>query len=135
MRLGTPAACHVRAWSQALRSRGLSISIDDFGTGYSSLSYLKRLPVDTLKIDISFIRDLTRSDDDVAIVRAIIALAHNLGMQVTAEGIETPEQLAVLRELKCDTGQGFLFSPAVPSTAFEALYRQGIRVPANAVPG
>ena len=115
----------------ALRQRGLSISIDDFGTGYSSLSYLKRLPVDTLKIDISFIRDLTRSDDDVAIVRAIIALAHNLGMQVTAEGIETVEQLALLRELKCDTGQGFLFSPGLPPAAFEALYRHGIAVPAN----
>ncbi|MFP5350766.1 MAG: EAL domain-containing protein [Gammaproteobacteria bacterium] len=118
----------------ALRHRGLSISIDDFGTGYSSLSYLKRLPVDTLKIDISFIHDLTRSDDDVAIVRAIIALAHNLGMQVTAEGIETTEQLAVLRELRCDTGQGFLFSPAVPATAFEALCRNGIRLPTSATP-
>ncbi len=115
----------------ALRRRGLSISIDDFGTGYSSLSYLKRLPVDTLKIDISFIRDLTRSDDDVAIVRAIIALAHNLGMQVTAEGIETIEQLALLRELKCDAGQGFLFSPGLPPAAFEALYRHGIAVPAS----
>lgn len=118
----------------ALRHRGLSISIDDFGTGYSSLSYLKRLPVDTLKIDISFIRDLTRSDDDVAIVRAIIALAHSLGMQVTAEGIETVEQLTLLRELRCDTGQGFLFSPAVPVAAFESLCRSGIRLPASATP-
>jgi EAL domain-containing protein (putative c-di-GMP-specific phosphodiesterase class I) len=104
-----------------LQTRGLSISIDDFGTGYSSLSYLKRLPVDTLKIDISFIRDITRSHDDAAIVKAIIALAHSLDMKVVAEGVETREQFTALRALGCDAAQGFLFSPAVLATDFEKL--------------
>lgn len=105
-----------------LQARGLSVSIDDFGTGYSSLSYLKRLPVDTLKIDISFIRDITRSHDDAAIVKAIIALAHSLDMNVVAEGVETREQFTALRVLGCDAAQGFLFSPAVPPADFEKLY-------------
>jgi diguanylate cyclase (GGDEF)-like protein len=104
-----------------LQARGLSISIDDFGTGYSSLSYLKRLPVDTLKIDISFIRDITRSHDDAAIVKAIIALAHSLDMKVVAEGVETREQYTALRAIGCDAAQGFLFSPAVPAADFEKL--------------
>ncbi len=104
-----------------LQARGLSVSIDDFGTGYSSLSYLKRLPVDTLKIDISFIRDITRSHDDAAIVKAIIALAHSLDMNVVAEGVETREQFTALRVLGCDAAQGFLFSPAVPPADFEKL--------------
>ena len=98
------------------------MSIDDFGTGYSSLSYLKRLPVDTLKIDISFIRDITRSHDDAAIVKAIIALAHSLDMNVVAEGVETREQFVALRVLGCDAAQGFLFSPAVPPADIEKLY-------------
>jgi EAL domain-containing protein (putative c-di-GMP-specific phosphodiesterase class I) len=104
-----------------LQARGLSISIDDFGTGYSSLSYLKRLPVDTLKIDISFIRDITRSHDDAAIVKAIIALAHSLDMKVVAEGVETREQYTALRAIGCDAAQGFLFSPAVLAADFEKL--------------
>jgi EAL domain-containing protein (putative c-di-GMP-specific phosphodiesterase class I) len=104
-----------------LQARGLSISIDDFGTGYSSLSYLKRLPVDTLKIDISFIRDITRSHDDAAIVKAIIALAHSLDMKVVAEGVETQEQYTALRAIGCDAAQGFLFSPAVLAVDFEKL--------------
>lgn len=105
-----------------LQARGLSVSIDDFGTGYSSLSYLKRLPVDTLKIDISFVRDITRNHDDYAIVKAIIALAHSLDMNVVAEGVETREQFTALRVLGCDAAQGFLFSPAVPPAEFEKLY-------------
>lgn len=105
-----------------LQAKGLSVSIDDFGTGYSSLSYLKRLPVDTLKIDISFIRDITRSHDDAAIVKAIIALAHSLDMNVVAEGVETREQFVALRVLGCDAAQGFLFSPAVPPADIEKLY-------------
>ncbi|MEW6331784.1 MAG: EAL domain-containing protein, partial [Pseudomonadota bacterium] len=104
-----------------LQGRGLSVSIDDFGTGYSSLSYLKRLPVDTLKIDISFIRDITRSHDDAAIVKAIIALAHSLDMKVVAEGVETREQFTALSVIGCDAAQGFLFSPAVPAEDFEKL--------------
>lgn len=104
-----------------LRALGLSASIDDFGTGYSSLSYLKRLPVDTIKIDMSFIRDITRSHDDSVIVKAIIALAHSLDMNVVAEGVETHEQFTALRVIGCDAAQGFLFSPAVPAAEFEKL--------------
>ncbi|MHB8742504.1 MAG: bifunctional diguanylate cyclase/phosphodiesterase [Sulfuricaulis sp.] len=111
-----------------LQSRGLSVSIDDFGTGYSSLSYLKRLPVDTLKIDISFIRDITRSHGDTAIVKAIIALAHSLDMQVVAEGVETHEQFTALRVLGCDAAQGFLFSPATPPAEFEELVKKSFAI-------
>ena len=104
-----------------LQTRGLWVSIDDFGTGYSSLSYLKRLPVDTLKIDISFIRDITTNRDDAAIVKAIIALAHSLDMNVVAEGVETREQFTILQTLGCDAAQGFLFSPAVLPADFKKL--------------
>ncbi|MBI3547065.1 MAG: EAL domain-containing protein [Gammaproteobacteria bacterium] len=109
-----------------LQSKGLSVSIDDFGTGYSSLSYLKKLPVDSLKIDISFIRDITTDRDDPAIVKAIIALAHSLDMGVIAEGVETQKQFTALRELGCNAVQGFLFSPAVPPAEFEKLYSRSL---------
>lgn len=109
-----------------LRDQGLKISIDDFGTGYSSLSYLKRLPVDFLKIDLSFIRDVTRNPEDAAIIKAIIVLAHSLDLTVIAEGVETPEQLALLREFGCDAAQGFLFSPALPPEEFEEFCRVGV---------
>jgi len=101
-----------------LKDRQLRISIDDFGTGYSSLSYLQRLPVDNLKIDQSFVAHMKPAGDSLEIVRGIITLAHSLGKQVIAEGVETGEQLALLRSLECDYGQGYLFSePMEPEAA------------------
>jgi diguanylate cyclase (GGDEF)-like protein/PAS domain S-box-containing protein len=93
-----------------LRNLGVQLSIDDFGTGYSSLSYLQRFPVDTLKIDRSFVTQMMENEENLAIVRTIVALAQNLGMDVVAEGVETEDQLALLRKLECENGQGFLFS-------------------------
>jgi diguanylate cyclase (GGDEF)-like protein len=96
-----------------LKSYGLQISMDDFGTGYSSLSYLRSFPFDKIKIDQTFVRGLGKREDSLAIVRAVISLGKNLGMTVTAEGVETDDQLGVLRQERCDEVQGFLFSPAV----------------------
>ena len=106
---------------QVLSTMGVHISIDDFGTGYSSLSYLRRFPLDKLKIDRSFVRDLLSNPDDASIVKAIISLAHNLRLRVVAEGVENAEQLAFLRELGCDQYQGFYCSPAVTADAFVKL--------------
>jgi len=93
-----------------LRELGVQLSIDDFGTGYSSLSYLQRFPIDTLKIDRSFVTQMMENEENLAIIRTIVALAQNLGMDVVAEGVETEDQLALLRKLECENGQGFLFS-------------------------
>ena len=100
---------------KTLRDLGVTIAIDDFGTGYSSLNYLARLPMDTLKIDRSFVEDMTQSPESRTIVSTIISLAHTLGHKVVAEGVETEEQLNLLRLLGCDELQGFLLSRPVAS--------------------
>lgn len=104
-----------------LRSRGIHISIDDFGTGYSSLSYLKRFPIDALKIDRSFVTDVTSNPDDAAIATAIILMGHSLKLSVVAEGVETENQLAFLKVLQCNEVQGYLFSPPVPADRAQTL--------------
>ena len=111
----------VVARMQALRQLGVRFSIDDFGTGYSSLSYLKRFKIDKLKIDQSFVRDIQHDPDDAAIVTAIIGLAHSLGFQTIAEGVEPQEQLDFLRAQHCDEIQGYFYSKPVPAEAFARL--------------
>ena len=102
-----------------LRELGVQLSIDDFGTGYSSLSYLQRFPIDTLKIDRSFVTQMMENEENLAIVRTIVALAQNLGMDVVAEGVETEDQLKLLRKLECENGQGFLFSTPLGGNQLE----------------
>jgi diguanylate cyclase (GGDEF)-like protein/PAS domain S-box-containing protein len=107
---------------QSIRAMGVTIAIDDFGTGFSSLSYLAKLPVDTLKIDRSFVIDMTAAPEGLALVSTIISLAHALKLKVVAEGVETEEQSRLLRLLNCDEMQGFLFSKPVPGEIFEKRY-------------
>jgi EAL domain-containing protein (putative c-di-GMP-specific phosphodiesterase class I) len=104
-----------------LRDLGIRISLDDFGTGFSSLSCLRSFPFDKIKIDQSFVRDLDSRPDSIAIVHAIVDLASALGMSVTAEGVETVEQLRMLRAESCTEVQGYLFSPPLPAAEIPAL--------------
>jgi diguanylate cyclase (GGDEF)-like protein len=113
------------ATMQRIRDLGISISLDDFGTGYSSLFYLKKLPIDTIKIDRAFVRDLPHNREDVAIIQGIIAMARSLNLEVVAEGVETLEQLDFLRQSHCHLMQGFYFSQPVPSDQFQALLERG----------
>jgi diguanylate cyclase len=112
-----------------LSSLGVLVSVDDFGTGYSSMSYLRRFPIDKLKIDRGFVKDLMTRADDASIVQAIISLAHSLRLKVVAEGVETPEQLDSLKSMGCDQYQGFHFSPPLPAVEFGELMRN--RAPAD----
>lgn len=112
---------HTIASLQRLHAMGVKISIDDFGTGYSSLAYLRRFPIDTLKIDIAFIREVTSNPQDAAITRTIIELAHSLNLRVVAEGVETQAQLAFLKDAGCDQIQGYLFSRPLPVATLERL--------------
>jgi len=109
---------------ERLRGQGITIALDDFGTGYSSLSYLKRFPVDTIKMDKSFVRDVASDAQSGAIATAIVTLAHSLGMDVVAEGVETRDQLESLAARGCDTVQGFLFSRPVPAGEIAELVRR-----------
>jgi diguanylate cyclase (GGDEF)-like protein len=125
----------VQAALLELHGMRVTISVDDFGTGYSSLGYLKRFPLDILKIDRSFVQDVTGNEDDAAIVTAIIAMAHRLRLRVCAEGVEEAAQLGFLRRYNCDEMQGFLFSRPVPADDFATLVGSGRRLELGGQPG
>ena len=111
---------------QTLRERGVRVAVDDFGTGYSSLSYLRKFPVDALKIDQSFVRQISTAGDDTTIVTAVIGMARGLKLRVIAEGVETLEELEFLRAHRCEEAQGYYFSRPVPARQFAMLLRNGI---------
>ena len=114
---------------QALKDTNVQLALDDFGTGYSSLSHLKRFPIDTLKIDRSFVRDLTTDADDASIVSAVISLGKSLHMRVVAEGVESRAQLAFLHEQGCPEGQGYYFSRPMVAKEFAKLLRRSVTEP------
>jgi EAL domain-containing protein (putative c-di-GMP-specific phosphodiesterase class I) len=118
---------------QSLRNAGMQVVIDDFGTGYSSLSYLQRFPIDALKIDESFVRQIARAEGPHSIVCAAIGMARNLELRVVAEGVETAEELSFLHAEQCHQGQGHYFSPALPAAELERVLRHGI--PERGIPG
>jgi diguanylate cyclase (GGDEF)-like protein len=121
---------------RALRKTGVHLAIDGFGAGFSSLAHLRRLPVDTLKIDLSFVRGATTDSDDASVVTAVVAVAHSLDLRVGAQGVETEAQVKLLRSLGCDEVQGYLWSPPVPAEECEKLLAQGaLRVPGAVTTG
>jgi EAL domain-containing protein (putative c-di-GMP-specific phosphodiesterase class I) len=107
----------------SLRDKGIQVSVDDFGTGYSSLSYLRKLPIDALKIDQSFVRQISTTPDDTTIVSAIISMGRSLRLKVVAEGVESAEDVAFLKKQKCDEAQGFFFGRPVNAERFAELYK------------
>jgi EAL domain-containing protein (putative c-di-GMP-specific phosphodiesterase class I) len=118
---------------RALKTLGVRIALDDFGTGYSSLSYMRRFPIDALKIDQSFVRDMTSDADDASIVSAVINMGRSLNMSVVAEGIQTRDQLEFLRDRQCPEGQGFYFGPPVPAAELTELWSGAVGRPLLAV--
>jgi diguanylate cyclase len=110
---------------RALKGLGVRIALDDFGTGYSSLSYMKRFPIDSLKIDQSFVRDMTTDSDDASIVSAVINMGRSLNMRVVAEGIQTRDQFEFLKDRHCPEGQGYFFAPPVPAAQLTELLAAG----------
>jgi EAL domain-containing protein (putative c-di-GMP-specific phosphodiesterase class I) len=113
---------------KALKARGVRLAVDDFGTGYSSLSYLRKFPIDALKIDQSFVRQITTVPDETTIVTAVISMGRSLNLRVVAEGVETEEELAFLQAHQCDEAQGYYFSKPVIPRQFAKLLKSGISV-------
>jgi EAL domain-containing protein (putative c-di-GMP-specific phosphodiesterase class I) len=109
---------------QEMKDFGIQVSLDDFGTGYSSLNYLKRFPIDAIKIDRSFVKDIEKNRDSASIVNAIIAIGHSLNLKVIAEGVETGQQLTFLRENGCDQAQGYLISAPLPKDALMQFLKE-----------
>jgi EAL domain-containing protein (putative c-di-GMP-specific phosphodiesterase class I) len=111
---------------RTLRERGIRVAVDDFGTGYSSLSYLQMFPIDAVKIDQSFIRQISTAGDDTTIVKAVIGMGRGLKLRVIAEGVETAEEAAFLRAYRCEEAQGYFFSRPVPPQQFAMLLKNGM---------